>query len=389
MPDNTTSPENPQSASHTTNDVENGRPTQRTSAMEALERLHTHTPELRLRANEFVAPAEQILFLRRHPSFDILWNNDQFKSLDDRGRNIVNHLAERILPESLPNLKQLRLSMFPIANDQDNNKRTPIMYALESHNWPKYKFLLKEHPEGISLAEARGDTLLHLATMFRLTNNVQILLRHDSIKVNLRDKLGRTPLLEAVFQQEYETTKALLAHPKVSMAVPGNARKIQALSVAAECGNKAPVELLLQHKGVKVNVVDNTGLTPLTNVISFDYREIRDLLLEVEKMNVNFPSGRYDSPPVVACSQHRWDSLTALCDRDDLDIDARDNYGWSALLWAAHEENNEGFMMFLIYGADPVLKDPDNQNGPDILTKVYDKSYLGMVDRFRDAEYEL
>ncbi len=132
----------------------------------------------------------------------------------------------------------------------------------------------------VNLKDNSGSTALWLAIEeFNLTE-VQILLSHANIDVNVESCEGRTPLIHAVsFDDGYGSiAKHLLAHHNINvncMARDGRT----ALAVAAKHGDRAMVQLSLTRTEIDTNSVDKVGYTPLSLAVYgwFDELPSREL----------------------------------------------------------------------------------------------------------------
>lgn len=138
----------------------------------------------------------------------------------------------------------------------------------------------------VNLADALGQTAIHLAA---LSGEIEILrylasLSKPNISVNhpleleMRDKLGATPLLNAVKGSQFVAFLFLLYSKNADLNThdyTGNT----ALHIAAFNNSKSFLELLLVHTKVDINAVDNNNVTPLMRAIySSAYNAVKILL---------------------------------------------------------------------------------------------------------------
>ena len=157
------------------------------------------------------------------------------------------------------------------ATSKDASAAT-IFVAASAGDLEKVKALLKDHPDLVfskdESALGWGKTPLHCAASAGYRDVVELLLANKA-DVNAKDKVGATPLHEAVGANLYPL--ALERRKNVTELV---------------VANKNVAELLLGNKA-KVNARDNDGLTPLHYAVVFPgHKDMVELLL-ANKADVN------------------------------------------------------------------------------------------------------
>ena len=97
-----------------------------------------------------------------------------------------------------------------------------------------------------------GNSPLHDQVLTASTENVAFLLSQKSIQVNIKDKLGRTPLFLAIMFSHYQTI-SLLLHNGANPNEPSNIGETP-ISIALRLGNTYIIKALLLHQKVFVSV---------------------------------------------------------------------------------------------------------------------------------------
>ncbi len=143
--------------------------------------------------------------------------------------------------------------------------RKPVLDLLEAAatgDLGRMRQLLRKHPTSARAWDPRGWTALHMAAFGGSARAVELLLaRGADVHARTKTRFLLTPLLAALLNAQYATSKLLLerganAHDK---QVNGGT----ALHEAAFICRRDLVELLLAH-GAELNARSNEGRTPLS-----------------------------------------------------------------------------------------------------------------------------
>ncbi|MBX9830512.1 ankyrin repeat domain-containing protein [Candidatus Babeliales bacterium] len=197
--------------------------------------------------------------------------------------------------KGLKAMAEFLLSKGADCNKQDKGGRTPLHYALYYNNTAIAKLLINqpnidvtiESGGIVALDDARdeemwqllldkmtntdvnkqdgaGKTLLHRAASLGKTGLIPLLLQKGAL-INQQDRTGNTPLHCAAQEGYLESVKALLkAGAQVDIK---NIAKRTPLHLAAISSkpNNDKIIFFLKTKGADVNVLDNSGESPLSD----------------------------------------------------------------------------------------------------------------------------
>lgn len=153
-----------------------------------------------------------------------------------------------------------------------------------------------------------------------------------------------------------------------------------ALTVAATFGHVRVVEMLLQVKGLDVNVTTRIGFTALIIATRYCYKPIKNdpdnddktnyklivkLLLGHDKTNVNIQDAQPLAALQWACAFNLSDVTEELLKNEDIDVDAQGKGGRSALMFACAAKSVVIINKLLAKGAKVNLKDEDGKTAYD------------------------
>ena len=158
-------------------------------------------------------------------------------------------------------------------------------------------------------------TLIHLFSAFGLRNVVEVILEESNArlsKADLKDGLGRTPLL-----------------------------------LAAECGHDATVQLLLLRYQVEADSKDERGRTPLSHAVEWGHDGIVKLLLMRDDVEADTKNEHGRTPLSFAAERGHDGIVELLLRRDDVDSNSKDHAG-KCPLYNATNQNRLGSVRLLI-----------------------------------------
>jgi ankyrin repeat protein len=143
-------------------------------------------------------------------------------------------------------------------------------------------------------------------------NLVKALLLHSNIDVNQTNKNGWTALDLAINRGNLEAAKAILRHKKIQVNRV-NAYGRTALDLAVGANKPDFVKALLAHKETDINLSgDDFDTTCLHYAIGWNYKEIVDLLLQDDELDVHFRNARGLTALELATRNNRTEIVKSL-----------------------------------------------------------------------------
>jgi ankyrin repeat protein len=227
--------------------------------------------------------------------------------------------------------------------------------------------LVQDSPDLINArgAATAGNTPLQTAAARGQVAVVQFLLDHQA-DLEIRNYAGQTALLLAADAGHKSAVELLLAKGADINATNSNTGET-ALHLAVSRGYKAVVETLLAHKA-NANAPMKTGVTPLHTAISKGLVPMVELLLahgadvnaqsEIKDVGNPASSGteaRLDAAvgtPLHAAASTGQTNVVTLLLAKQAKVDARNQWGYTPLLYAAARGNVAAAALLLQAGAD-------------------------------------
>ncbi|KJH47990.1 ankyrin repeat protein [Dictyocaulus viviparus] len=195
--------------------------------------------------------------------------------------------------------------------------------------------------EGILEAtDDAGRSTPHFAAVGGCLPILKLSVLQDKMAADRPDMLGWTPLMIATSAGRVETVRYLLSLPEVNVN-HRNENHQTALHYASSKNRKEITHLLLEA-GAEVNAADRYGATPLHRAASQGHDGIVNMLLSQPKIHIDAKDSEGNTPLFLACEEGREDTAIALARK----------------------------------GADPLLKNKDEQcafdavQSSDLLLKV-------------------
>ncbi len=174
-----------------------------------------------------------------------------------------------------------------------------------------------------------------------------------------RAQIGKewSSLMMAVFNNDLETFVALINDPKVDV----NARDVAGYTILAKAvgyGHIEIVKALINHKNIAIDLWILGRVTPLMIAISSKHFEIVKLLLE-KGANINATTKEGTVPLITALCYSTKEIVDLLLNDEELDVNFQDKWGKSALFYVI-----ENYVSILDKNA------PENVNILNIVKKL-------------------
>lgn len=253
-------------------------------------------------------------------------------------------------PEADPNL------LYDHSNSGSwNRNRTPLHEA-SRHGHAGMVELLLSHGADHRLETRGGFTALHFAATWNHWQAVEALLRHGAAPNVRTDDTGDTPLHEATSPfHGSEAIEALLRDRRIRPNIRNSSRGRTPLHIAANWGNTAQVEALLNHPDTDPNEQDDSGATALYLAVAKGHHEVVEELLDHRDTDPNIDDRRGWTPLFRAIYEDDLDMVRELLRHDDTDTEINTNAGMSGLFYAKTEGYDRIARLLKRHGATGAL----------------------------------
>ena len=235
-------------------------------------------------------------------------------------------------------------------------KCTALMYATK--HTEVVKLLLEQPLLGLNGRNKTGETALHYAVLYGNPEALQLLLEDSRLNcVNPVSDSGDTPLMRAVKSGQNEILSLLLAHKGIDINRERDADGRTAISIAVAFKNTEGLRLMLADPRLKdaLNVGDIHAITPLMSaVISSNKEEIVRLLLKHPCIDVNcrdeFGHTALNFAAYLGRTEEARLILTESGDKVDLNI--RETITGKTALHCAVQKHNNVIVKLLLERSD-------------------------------------
>ncbi|KAL8611472.1 hypothetical protein ACOMHN_014527 [Nucella lapillus] len=253
--------------------------------------------------------------------------------------------------------------MVPSSTTQDPKERKfELLETCQCGTWQHVLCLLDK---GASLHWSDSNNLgvLHYAC---LGNNYQVaqrMLAHKegAFMTNVYKRSqseGETPLLIAC-RLGHERLAAMLFRVSHTTGLIRTNKKETPLHIASSFGHANVVSRILQLRQDQVRAKDWCGDTPLHRAIRSGHVDVVRILLK-NKADVNARNDLLNNPLCQSVSDGQWEIMAMVAQSPKLDIDARGEHNYSAMIVACHLDNAQAVNTLLTCGADPDTAGPSN-----------------------------
>jgi len=254
-------------------------------------------------------------------------------------------------------------------NQEDEERNTLLIYALETRNYETIQYLL-EHHANIEVINHHIEKikLLKLNEINFNKENQEILdlLIKYGLDINRKDNDDNTPLIYAINAKNKDMVSYFLNHHDSIQAVNEKIIIIDSLIVNKKIKNYYfsssieetsynILEMLINH-GLNVNSVDIEGKLPIDYAIEKNNKEVLKLLLN-HNANIDYLNNDISLIKNLFVKNEMNDFLVSNCEEKfelvnilmeyGLDIERRDNDHKYPLIYALEEENDIAFQYLL------------------------------------------
>ncbi|WP_346350386.1 ankyrin repeat domain-containing protein [Spiroplasma endosymbiont of Calodromius spilotus] len=234
-------------------------------------------------------------------------------------------------------------------------KLTPLHRAVEFNNNQTVKAILgNQNLKNVNdNNNDEGITPFHLATKSGNKEIVEILMEHKDIDINMRTKIGYTPLHGAVEFNNNQTVKAILGNQNLKNVNDNNNDEgITPFHLAVKNSNKELVEILMGHQDIDINMSTKAGYTPLHGAVMYNNSEAVAAIIGNKNLkNVNDNKNDQSIVPLHIGAKTGNKALVEIL-MSHQDIDIVDKEGFTALHSAVEENDTEMVELLINSGAN-------------------------------------
>ncbi|KAI5814649.1 ankyrin repeat-containing domain protein [Pyronema omphalodes] len=262
--------------------------------------------------------------------------------------------------------------------------------------------LLLDHGTRVDASDRSGTTGLLWACKLNWGDVVALILERGA-NVNAADLEGRTGLMQASIRGYISMMKLLLQSPDIEIEKKDDnswTAFFYACAAPPSTWRQEAIELLIEA-GIDVNAKDWYGRTALLWCLSSrrDRLDSITYLIGLEAVDINSPDYGGTTPFIRACQKGKHGPIYSLTCRQDLDFNAVDGFGKTALMYMIDlHSTSDNLSMFthLITWRKFDLNIKDNQgktalvyscNRQHFFTKLlFYHGDSGIDDNFKDSE---
>lgn len=310
------------------------------------------------RENKFGFSVIQRLLLTKKPAENATSPDAENAAREkkERVRQIVELLVSAAGVELINTVTKVGTALH-VAIDQDNAEQVRALLALgadhhkcNSQGWSPLTLALKRgSKEIIDMLVAKGlpDEVGISTVVVALKNNnldfVNKVLSENRVNFAAVDKKGFSLAHICILEKRADYFRMFLEHAtrlgvESAFLEVKTAKNCTLLHLACKACLSEVLEILLQHPNLDVNAQDAHGWTPLMYAVASNHTEIVKRLLQVPTCDINAKSNTSHTVLMISVSSETHDECTALLlERSDLNVQAADSHGWTALHVAARK----------------------------------------------------
>ena len=149
--------------------------------------------------------------------------------------------------------------------------------------------------------------------------------------------------------------------------------------------NAGEITKILVDNGANLKARDFKTWNSIMYAAAFSDLNTIALLAEKDSTLLDTKTEFNVTPLHIACDYNNLDTVMYLCTNSNIDINARDIDGWTALYHAAHSKSMETYNLLIILGADTNIADNNNVLPETVLTRKIEDE----VNELREIDIEL
>lgn len=291
--------------------------------------------------------------------------------------NIIDKWIEAGSSGDLETVKKLATQIDDV-NIGDEYKFTALMAAAARGAENVVSFLLSLPTINVNAKDKMGRTALHFAAGRGEENIAKLLLQKPDIDVNIKARAGITPLMEAVSNKNENVIKLLLQVPGIDVNALESIWKSTPLHVAVIVGVKdsqrhqsidqsANIIKLLLEAGANPFIRDST----LSKKTALDQSKDDSKFMSIVEKLINNALEKRAVKLIEAAklSAERYEEASRIIEnlvKIGVNINAQDELGITALMWAVSRNNKRLVELLLKLGADRKIKNNHNETAAEI-----------------------
>ena len=274
-----------------------------------------------------------------------------------------------------------------------------VITALENRRTKVGLWLLKEKIKDLEKDGVHRDIMekiLVTAVRRGVVAMVELLVKNSSVNVNILDQKEPLLIIAADMKPQpsaagyVDIVRSLISSSTCDVNVKGSSGNT-ALALACDRGNSAMVAVLLSHPEIDVNTPGEYDLTPLLCATKGGNKAVVDLLLARKDIKVNLRGSKENleirgkSALICAGELGHQDIVKQLVKHPGVEINMKDEDGYTGLIWAADNGHLEAVREFLKHKEIDV--NAVDLDGHSALTWAADRGHTPIVSLLLDHSH--
>jgi serine/threonine-protein phosphatase 6 regulatory ankyrin repeat subunit B len=277
-------------------------------------------------------------------------------------------------------------------NVKDKDGVTPLWWATQNRHDELAALLLAQPNVDVNAVSQLErpfpdrSTSLHHTVQARDVRIMRLLLTKEDLDPNVADHQKWTPLCWAASQGDVEMVDLLLTRPEIRInGVEGE--EVPPLCLAAREGHTQVVRRLLQYPGIGMDQAWGAYLPPLLAAITTGHSDVAmQLLASGKQLNVNIQTYATESALSLAARHGDLQVVNSILCDSRTDRNSVDDWGRTALWWAAHTGKSAVVERFLL--DDNIQVDIRDDDGIDALNAASKQYHFDIVKLLRTHRAE-